>query len=340
MRNIYFENEPEDQRYAYASSLVRCFENNLLDEIKVERLLEAENTDEVIRLLQDTPYGPFITPGKYTGNYEKILSDRRQEVYKFFDKYCIDDLPKEFIHATFDYSNLKLILKKQILILEKKIEEEKEYKLFSPLGSISKEIFLNEEEDNVLLPRHIHNAMQEAMVKYYATKDPRKVDMVCDISLYKYLKSIVVKMKSAFMKELLEVMVDGINISSLIRLRNFHDAEDIADYVFCDGGSVEPEVWRDKYNLPIEEIKSILNSYELSEYSQVIDRKTEEVEKTADSLFANLLRQSRFFLSGVEILISFIFSVEQEMKILRKIFVGKENSIPSVKIKSRLSEVI
>lgn len=340
MRNTYFENEPEDQRYAYASSLVRCFENNLLDEVKVERLLEAEDVNEVIRLLQDTPYGPFITPGKYEGNYEKILFGRRLEVYKFFDKYCIDDLPKEFIHAPFDYSNLKLILKKQILILEKKIEEKQEYKMFSPLGNVSKEIFLSEEEENILLPKHIDNTMKEAMEKYYSTKDPRILDMVCDINLYKYLKNIVMKMKSPFMKELLEVMVDGINISSLIRLRNFPDAEEIADYVFTEGGSVNPNVWRYKYNLPIEELKSILNSYELSEYSEVIDKKTEEVEKTADSLFANLLRQSRFFLSGVEILISFVFSVEQEVKILRKIFVGKENSIPSVKIKSRLSEVI
>jgi len=277
LKNIYFENEPEDQRYAFASSLARCFENNLLDSVKVERLLEAEDINEVIRLLQDTPYGPYITPGKYSGNYEKILFSRRLEVYKFFDKYCIDDLPKEFLHAPFDFSNLKLILKKQILIMDKKIDDNQDYKLFSLLGSISKEDFLNEEVNS--LPKHIDITMKEAMEKYYISKDPRILDMICDTALYKYQTKIVKKMKSSFMNELLEVKVDGINISSLIRLRDYKDAEELVDYVFCEGGSVSPKEWASKYSLPTEELRSILNSYELTEYAQVIDKTTAEVEK-------------------------------------------------------------
>ncbi len=355
MRKAYFEREPEDQRYTFAVGLVRSFENNLLDQSKIERLVEAENSEEILKLLQDTPYGSFISTGKNKDDFEEILLGRKKEVFDFFDQFCIDSCARTFLHAPYDFSNLKLVLKSQLL--------EKDFKsLFSPLGELHIEVFtesasdkdfivekpsqdefssdLAEFSENQSMPDCFLRASEKALREYYRNKDPRMLDMSIDEDQYMYLTENVEKMKSPYLKELLQLKADGINLSTFLRLKKGTDTTEVEKMAFIDGGIIERYIFKDFLKKPEDEIKSFLNSVELYEFSSALDKGPEEIEKTMDKLYVYLLRQARFFLSGVEPLIAFVLAVDHEVKTLRRILISRDNEIPKIKLRDRLVEVV
>lgn len=359
MRNTYFESEPEDQRYTFAVGLVRSFENKLLDQGKIERLVEAVSSEEILRLLQDTPYGSFISTGKDRGEFEEILMGRKKEVFDFFDEFCIDSCARTFLHAPYDFSNLKLVLKSQLL--------EKDYKsLFSPLGELQIEVFtestsdgdfisekpsmdefssdLTEFTENQSMPDYLLRASEKALREYYRNKDPRMLDMSIDEDQYRYLSDIVEKMKSPYLKALLQLKADGINLSTFLRvkqiLKKSTDTTEIEKMAFIDGGSIDRHILRDFLKKPEDEIKSFLNSVELYEFSSALDKGSEEIEKIKDKLYVYLLRQAKFFTSGVEPLIAFVLAVDHEVKTLRRILISRNNEIPKTKLRNRLVEVV
>lgn len=351
MRQVYFEKEPSDQRYTYAAGLVRCFEISLLDKNKIHRMSEARDVQEVIRLLQDTPYGAYISGSTQHYDFEQILTGRRKEVYEFFDNFCLDLPGYNFIHAPFDFLNLKLILKSQIA--GKKFKP-----LFSIFGSIKLDVFKKHfsfdqteqefqqsplsDEETVLekvIPDHIIKCSQQVLEYYYQTKDPRYIDVIIDQHSYRYLYFLTALLNSSFLTELLQIEVDSINLTTYLRIQNV-DLGDLVSFIFLPGGRISPEEWSKYLGKQDEELETVLNDHQLEEYAGVVDKDLWEVEKFKDQLKVELLRQARFFTTGLETLISYIYTVEQEVKALRRIMIGKNNNVSKSKIIKGLSEVV
>ncbi|MGC9365886.1 MAG: V-type ATPase subunit [bacterium] len=351
MRQVYFEKEPTDQRYTYAAGLVRCFENSLLDKNKIHRMSEARDLQEVIRLLQDTPYGAYISGNTQQYDFEQILTGRRKEVYEFFDKYCLDLPGYHFIHAPFDYLNLKLVLKSQIA--GKKLKH-----LFNIFGSIKLDVFKKyfsfdqseqefqqtplSDEETVLekvIPDHLIKCSQQVLEYYYQTKDPRYIDVIIDQHAYGYLDTLNDLLNSSFLSDLLQIEVDSINLTTYLRIQNI-DLGELVNFIFLPGGRISPEDWNRYLVKQDEELETILNEHQLEEYTGVVDKDLWEAEKIKDQLKVELLRQARFFTTGLETLIGYVYTVEQEVKALRRIMIGKNNNVSKSKIIKGLSEVV
>lgn len=54
--------------YAYAAGKISVLETHLLKKDKYDRLLDAENIDEVEKILSETAYGPRISEAGFPGD--------------------------------------------------------------------------------------------------------------------------------------------------------------------------------------------------------------------------------------------------------------------------------
>ena len=67
--------------FAFAVGRVRVLETRLLDSGKFERMLEARDAEEVLRVLGETEYAQAFAAIKNQNDYEAVLDYERHRVY-------------------------------------------------------------------------------------------------------------------------------------------------------------------------------------------------------------------------------------------------------------------
>ena len=63
-------------QFTQALSRIWVLETRLLDKTKVERMLEANSADEVLKILGETEYANIMGNIKRAADYEEILSEQ------------------------------------------------------------------------------------------------------------------------------------------------------------------------------------------------------------------------------------------------------------------------
>ncbi len=336
MRKPYFENSPQGDRYNFAVSLVRCFENSFIDLTRYERMMEAADVSSALKILHDTPYGTHVQSSP--GDFENVLVSRKREARIFFDEYCFNRHAKDFISSPYDYHNLKTAVKSRFSNVKRES--------YSEFGSVPRESFMAiaaeekvEEGDGSKLPVHLEKALEACLEGYYLSKDPRRIDYAADISLFERLSYDAENSKSEYIKELLALRADFTNAVSFLRIKKGGEEVKNSKDLFVPGGKISAESISDCLLRPMDDFKGLFSLSEYYDAAAVIDAGPFEMEKKADEMEMEFLRQSRYFLSGFEPLVSYCLSLDIEIRNLRRIFVSKRNKIPFDKFRKGITEV-
>ena len=120
-----------DNKYLYSVTRTRVLETKLLDSTKVDRMVEAKNAEEVIKILGETEYANSISEMKHSLDYETIISKEIENTYK----YLREILPEPELVDIF-------LLKYDIHNNEHK-EEIKAWIRANPPGNMSKQEYLD-----------------------------------------------------------------------------------------------------------------------------------------------------------------------------------------------------
>ena len=97
--------------YTQAVATMRVYEKRLLDPIKVERMVEAESADEVLKILQETEYSRSMGNVKRPEDFETVLSNEMDRVYDDINRKVKDPKIIALLSLRYDYQNLKMLLK-------------------------------------------------------------------------------------------------------------------------------------------------------------------------------------------------------------------------------------
>lgn len=336
MRKQYFEDAPENGKYNFAVALARCFENSLLDGPRYDRLIESDSVTTALKILHDTPYGSFIQSA--ANDFETVLLSRKREVFSFFKEHCVNEHAGNFVFFPYDYHNLKAALKSRFSRIKKET--------YSEFGSVPVPSFrsIAEEErgedETMVLPPQLEKALESALESYYVSKDPRDIDYTVDRNLYMGLLSSAEGSKSLYLKELLSQRADLVNAVSFLRLKKQgEDGHGKHDF-FVPGGKIDCNDFKACLGKPLDDFKDLLAMSDYYDVVPVIDAGPLEMEKKAEEIERDFLKQARFFLNGFEPLVSFCLSADIEIKNLRKIFVSKINKIPFSKFGKGITEVV
>jgi len=329
-----------ENKYLYSVTRIRALETKLLDKAKIERMIEAKNADEIIKILYETEYASSISEMKGVDDYETVLSKELSKTYELLREISpVPELTNLFLFR-YDIHNLKTLLKSSYL-------GEENNELLSDIGTIPtqrlKEM-VKEKEFRDLDPM-IRECVEEVVGEFTVNPDPQLIDVTLDKCLYNLMYKTALNNKSNFLMEYISTQIDLINIKSLVRVKSMGYGRDFLKKVILSNGKLDYAFFNDIFD---ESLETLIDRLAFKDYGKVVEEgitnyiKTKSLtkfEKLSDDFIFELAKKGKYVAFGIEPLVGYLMAKENESKIIRMIMVGKINEIPNELIRERLRDV-
>ena len=321
-----------DTAYAYAVGRIRVLETRLLGRETVERLLEARDVEETLGILRERNFGEEIQPL----SFENTLEKERGSVYRIFNELCLDEAIQEWILSKHDYQNLKALLKASR-------SGEGTIPSLSSWGTVPPEELKNIVKEKRIrdLPTHLQRAIEKGL----SQEDPLEIDLTLDHEMFRFWLERGEEIHSDFLKGLFQTILDLENIKTFFRIRWRKGEKNFLERALFFNGRNQRERFFKAFESPWEEIPSIFfaTPYEkiLREGGEYLEQEGSfaRLEKLCDDQLIHYLRFTKLITFGIEPVIAYLYARENELKILRLIFLGKIFEVPKERIKVRLPDV-
>ena len=322
--------------YIYAVGRIRSMETRLLDTGKIDRMAEAPDAAEALKVLGETEYAAHLADVGSANDYEQILTAERRRVYQELREM----LPKpdliNLFALQFDYHNLKVLLKAHHL------KEKRDELLEAELGTIPPEelvVAVTAGDFSQLPPR-----MAEAAEKVMAQFDPQLVDLWLDQAIYEDLAAEAKRFHSPFIENYFAYLRDLTNIKTFLRVKRLQRSPQFLATALLPPGELDL-VELLSLEAPLEELVERLSE---TRYAEVVSegvlnyQQTETLtryEKLADDFMLNFIKEAKHYIMGPEPVAAYLLAKENELKMIRIIMVGKINQLPVGAIRERLRDV-
>ena len=163
-------------QFTQALSRIWVLETRLLDKSKVERMLEANSADEVLKILGETEYANIMGNVKRAADYEEVLSTELKRVYKLVYELCPVKEIVDLMSIKYKYHNIKVLLKGKFL--------DKDFSnMLIDLGNEDlNELKRKIDTDNCRdLKGNVEKAVLEVIADFEANKDPQNIDIMSEL---------------------------------------------------------------------------------------------------------------------------------------------------------------
>lgn len=323
------------ENFIQSSVRIRHAEKKLLTKQQLQRLADAKNLEDAIKLLNETSYSSELSKLDRPENYEQVLSEVLNKTYKEAMEISPDKSLVEILSCKYDYHNLKVLVKENIL-------KEKFDSMYCMLDGNEIEVFRELALKN---DEGLSKDFKECLDFFETTKDPQDIDIFIDKKYFEKVLSLAEGFKLEMITEYFKAMIDFINLRTFIRCRKQNQVKETLEKVLIKGGDVETDKILDMFYEDIEILPVKLKAYKIG---RVLSKIVEEYkntnslnsfEKSMDDYLVEIVRKAKSIHYGAEVIFSFLFAKELEIKNLRLILVGKVNGLSADFIKERLREV-
>lgn len=323
------------ENFIQSSVRIRHAEKKLLTKQQLQRLADAKNLEDAIKLLNETSYSSELSKLDRPENYEQVLSEVLNKTYKEAMEISPDKSLVEILSCKYDYHNLKVLVKENIL-------KEKFDSMYCMLDGNEIEAFRELALKN---DEGLSKDFKECLDFFEITKDPQDIDIFIDKKYFEKVLSLAEEFKLEMITEYFKAMIDFINLRTFIRCRKQNQVKETLEKVLIKGGDIETDKILDMFYEDIEILPIKLKAYKIG---RVLSKIVEEYkntnslnsfEKSMDGYLVEIVRKAKSIHYGAEVIFSFLFAKELEIKNLRLILVGKVNGLSADFIKERLREV-
>lgn len=323
------------ENFIQSSVRIRHAEKKLLTKQQLQRLANAKNLEDAIKLLNETSYSSELSKLDRPENYEQVLSEVLNKTYKEAMEISPEKSLVEILSCKYDYHNLKVLVKENIL-------KEKFDSMYCMLDENEIEAFRELALKN---DEGLSKDFKECLDFFETTKDPQDIDIFIDKKYFEKVLSLAEEFKLEMITEYFKAMIDFINLRTFIRCRKQNQVKETLEKVLIKGGDIETDKILDMFYEDIEILPIKLKAYKIG---RVLSKIVEEYkntnslnsfEKSMDDYLVEIVRKAKSIHYGAEVIFSFLFAKELEIKNLRLILVGKVNGLSADFIKERLREV-
>jgi V/A-type H+-transporting ATPase subunit C len=327
-----------DVRYAFASGRIRALEMKLIGKQRMERLAEARDLDECLRLLSDTVYGEHLEETEGAG-YEAFLRNEERRLLDLVESLSLDEPLSDVLRLEYDFNNLKVLLRETASGRDLSA-------LYSDLGKYPvagiRDVLAAETPGR--LPAPLDEAAALGMEAWERASDPAEVDTAVDGVMFAHFLQAAAGHGVPYLEALTRVRIDLANIRTFLRSRYIKIEPRDFGRLLYPGGSVKPAALAEAYQLPIDEV---LVRFTFSPYRHVMEKGAYGLEKDnsfvplereIDSYVVSFLKVSRYFTFGFEIVMAYALMKKNEIKTLRLIMASKEKGISPEEIKRRIPD--
>lgn len=326
------------EKFIQASASTRVYEKNLLTNAQLQRLVDLKDVHEVLEALKETVYADSIAKLKDENDYEVILKNELQRVYKQMKEISPDNSVVEFLEQKYIFHNLKVMVK-EIL------QDEDYEKLYVNIGDVDyNALKRNLQEENAKNGSVYYKYAKEAMDFYKETKDPQVIDLILDKYYFEHLLILAEKMDYKFFTDYIIKRIDFMNVKSLLRAKSQKKSVDFVDKIMINGGQIDKNEFSKYVNETLTSDSSLFKSSDIYYYvrsaieSKDIYETMARYELVVDNYLMELINSNKHLTYGAEVIFSYIIAKETEIKNLRIILVSKLNGLSSDFIEERLRD--
>jgi len=335
---LYNINLKEDERYFFISGYLKALENKLLKESDFADLVELP-IKNLFNILIEKGYRLHGDIEKTT--YEMIFEWEIWHLKKIVSENCDQNIFKLFFFH-YDLPNIKKIIKAKHLL---KINNPDDlyfysYGIYEPKEIVK--IIFDESYEKLEFPE-----LAEFIVKFLNENKDNLYGEIIDIEFerfyFNYLLNELKSLKNKILLDIFEKRLFLLNLKNLIRLKQ--EGKDQFEYnkIYIPGDGYGYDYFIDLYNLDFNQIITKLFSFDLSnELIMAINEYIKNndlglLERIFDDLLTIYVREmTKYLISDLTIIYSFIYAKEIELKNIKIIYVSKINNISQDKVKKIL----
>lgn len=324
--------------YVFATAFIRSEEKHLLTNEDFKLMLEAASIEDVCKVLQDAGYGSdkeMIS----SSNYERLLKKKEDEIFSMIRTLAGSNEVFDVFSLTSDYHNIKTLLKAESLGTERN-------DIMLQTGSIPAEKMteLVRERDRAGLTENMYNAIFESLDALARTKDPQKIDFICDKYCFKDILCTADNSENEFIKGLVGLKIDIINIKTLARLKMMGKPVEYYRDIFIEGGNIEKPIYIDAYEEDFEQLAQRFAEYDIY---NAVSRGFEELaekgtftmlEKLCDDAVMDYALKAKNITFGIEAPAAYIVYKQTEIQCVRILMSGRLAGMEPEAVRERLRE--
>lgn len=327
-------------RMDYGQSVVtiRILEKRLLTRNRLERMIEAQTPEEVLKLLGETEYSQDMADIRGSQDYEIILKRETERVFSIVRNMIKNTGIVDVLSLKYDYHNLKVLLKS-------KITGKDFSSLLMQAGTIDASKFkVKFETQSNDLPQEIMEAIDEVQKDFEENHNPQRIDIIVDKHYFRNLSRLAKEIDVKVITDYVEGLIDFQNMITLFRVQKQKRDARFLETVIFEGGTISKNKIVASIN---DNTDTVLNKFKkeklgtylvkgLEAFSET--KRLSELEKISDNYLMELNKESKYVVFGPEPLFTYLVAKEREINAVRMIMVSKINNISSDKIRERLRE--
>lgn len=326
--------------FIQAVTRTRVLETRLLSRARIERMVDAKDIEEVIKILGETEYASVIGGFSRVEEYEKILSSELKRVYKLMYEITKEKIVVDLLTLKYDYHNLKVLSKERLL--QKDLGE-----IYIPIGTIDFPKLRSEYLAGNLkdMDENFKEVLENVRKDFEINHDPQRIDILLDRYYFEHLYRLAKETDIPLFINYVQDLIDFTNIKSLVRVKKQNKDIKFLEEVILPNGKIGINDMVLALNDSLEGIMNKFKSYSISpevrkgleSYQQ--SGRLSEFERLMDNYLMGLNKASKYVNFGPEPIFSYVIAKETEIKILRIIMVSKLNKLSPDNIRERLRDL-
>lgn len=322
--------------FAHSIGRIKAMENKLLTRAKLDSLIDAKDFSESIKMIQDTPYGEYITSASYESGLKTSLEDVYRSMYNIIPVHEVIDV----LAVRYDGHNIKSILKGKFTGIDTS-------NILINIGTIEpgalKQIILEENYTNI--PETVVKTVKDAAAAFNESGDPQDIDLIVDRGIYEYAMEIAKASKYDYLVEFVKFNIDITNLKTFIRIKAQERSIEFLDKVFISDGTLVYGQFASYINETLERFADKLSYTNFSKWSDqgiaeyIRNGDLGSIDRYGDNYIITHIKKTKFVSLGTEPIIAYIIARENEIRALRIILTGKKSNVHPEKIRERMRDV-
>ncbi|MFQ5646436.1 MAG: V-type ATPase subunit [bacterium] len=327
----------QNSLYTHAVGYVRALEVKLLKQSYLNRLSDASNTNDLLKILQETSYGESFHDASGLSRYERVFTKELKEVYDLISSISPEPELIDIIKQRYDFHNVKVFLKSRVL-------GENPEDSISPLGTVDPDLIRQalEKEDLSLLPDFLQQAAREVEGWSENADDLLRLSLYLDKAYYRAARKRADRSGVLFLRNLIGARIDLTNIRTIVRLSRMKADRKLLGEALIDGGLIDLDSLQSVGSGDLESLPGWLSLFPYEDIEEGIHEYLKsgsltELEVKIMMFFCQYAEQAGLVAMGVEPLLAYLLAKETEIAALRMTLVGKLNDLSAETIKNRLA---
>ena len=321
----------KDTDYLSISARIRAMENRLLTRERMDRMIEARDDGEAMKVLTECGYPDG------GGSLDAVLAQARADTFRDMENASPDRRLAEIFQLKYDYHNAKTLIKAKAVGADPE-------RLLLPGGRYEPQRLLDgwRREELRDCAETFQQAIKQAQAVLADTRDPQQADLILDKACCGEMAQLADELDSDFLRGYVRLSVDVANLRAAVRVYRMGKEGDFLRRVLLEGGNVSPQSIAAARG---DALGEVFRTGPLAQAAEVGARLTQPgsgaltgFEKACDDALTAYLAAARRIPFGEQTVIGYLYAKEAELTAIRTIFAGRSAGLDGDTIRARLRE--